>query len=94
MIQFLSAFVPVLDAKPLVWDGTKSLRKRAVDVDAAFAWHRSTDEYVDWESYEFTLFGEKRVKTVPVLKADFLGEAEVEDVSKEANEVIRTLSKG
>ena len=93
MIKFLSAFLPAVDAKTLVFDGTSSLKKRAIDPDSAFEWYRYTQKYVDWESYEFALFAEKRVKTVPVLRPEYENSATARDVTQEANEVIRTLSR-
>lgn len=94
MLKFISAFVPNVDAKPLVYDGTANLKKRAMDPDAAYEWHRKTQKYVGWASCELFLFGEKRVKKVPVLLPEYEKAAETEDAMKEANEIIRTLSRG
>lgn len=93
MLKFLSAFVPTLDAKPLVFDGTSTLKKRAVDPDSAYDWYRKTQKYVGWESYSFTLFGEKRMKSIPILLPEYVPTCKTTDSTTEANEVIRTLSK-
>lgn len=93
MLKFLSSFVPSLDAKPLVWDGTSALKKRALDPEAAFEWDMKSRKYVGWESTQFHLFGEKRSKLVPVLKEEY-SNLQKEDATDEANKVIRTLARG
>jgi len=94
MLKFLSSFIPDVAAKPLVWDGSSAMRKRAVDPDSAFEWYRSAEKSVEWESCEVFLFGEKRVKLVPVLREEAKPSSKTEDMSKEFNEIVRTLSRG